>query len=643
MNKFVSENLMLLEFLVDEIFFTAPTQKKINSVNGETNVMFHFLDNKPIIITANELQNSCAGSETRCGKSCLFSMTTEQGVEALGNFLIQIKIFQKFPPGVLPNAIDIACGEICISELFQELMESAMGSTEKAWVKCQKETVKLYMCGECVGSVSVFVRMSCYGKYIVTQCEMNMGDFQDRKQQSCLDQNVPKQTKCLPLPDTLVKEAKGTKDKEKMPKRQIGAGEIINEDPCNTITRQSIDTCMEKQGDNNFSQVGARDMAFQMLDAPQWDGSPQPLNQNQSKDPYSQMSRNYPSYSSYPSPGIVGFPQEVTSCNPCPVSLQTTEFAPREIMARPPQKRVVAKKPSKDKILVRLHMPKYGPKDDCNKPYELEFVTPAGWARESQGRQCRDGQCDCRDFPCGYLEKYYGKEQLAALLNEQFNEEMRREKVYGKCPVGQFANVKRPKGGLKELYFKCLGASGMKSGKQKKEKKGKKAKKTGKGKKGGKSKEGGEGGKKKGGKKKSKDGGEKKAKKGGMKKAKKAETKSDTESSEDETSEASTVKTKTKQTYFRPKRKLQKHGGITVPDRKPVCDPCHPCGICLRGSSPCRPCSPCSLYGTCGPCGTMRPSSAYGTCGMRTVSECSRPYTWSANQSPCPSCCRKFL
>lgn len=179
MEKFATENLILLEFLVDQINLDFEIQQELASVMGETCVSFQFLDNAPLLVCeqdfSNNKMNGC--NSVKSGKSCLFSLTPQQAEEASKMFDITVEVFKKMKPGVLPDKIPIGGSVICIANLFNELVESIATAGESPTAKALKDCFKISNSnGENVGHLSVYIRMSCFGKLIVTQFQMNLED-----------------------------------------------------------------------------------------------------------------------------------------------------------------------------------------------------------------------------------------------------------------------------------------------------------------------------------------------------------------------------------------------------------------------------------------------------------------------------------
>ncbi|KAJ8919890.1 hypothetical protein NQ315_006419 [Exocentrus adspersus] len=172
MEKIATENLFLLEFLVDNVQIDPKCD--CASGEGERCVSFQFLDNAPL----------------DSGKSCLFALSPDQANAALQQFDVFVTIYKKMPVGWLPEKVEVGEALISISNVFTELInsvEESDGTTPTA--KTLKDLFDVNTAnGEVVGKIGVYIRMSCFGKLIVTQFQMNLEDksvlFKDKEGKS---------------------------------------------------------------------------------------------------------------------------------------------------------------------------------------------------------------------------------------------------------------------------------------------------------------------------------------------------------------------------------------------------------------------------------------------------------------------------
>ncbi|XP_017773652.1 PREDICTED: uncharacterized protein LOC108560559 [Nicrophorus vespilloides] len=184
MDKFSTENLILLEFLVDQVSLEHSVKQDLQTMMGETCVSFQFLDNSPLMVSEEDFApkkknfGGCDGcSDVKNGKSCLFSLTPEQAHEAMQQFDIYVEVFKKMRCGTLPDKVLIGESLISIVNLFNELVDSSANREDETVAKTLKDCFKIQnLSGELVGYISVYIRMSCFGKLIVTQFQMNLQD-----------------------------------------------------------------------------------------------------------------------------------------------------------------------------------------------------------------------------------------------------------------------------------------------------------------------------------------------------------------------------------------------------------------------------------------------------------------------------------
>ncbi|XP_060520121.1 uncharacterized protein LOC132698197 [Cylas formicarius] len=192
MDNITTENLFLLEFLVDTV--TLDPKCECDAPAGETCVSFQFLDNAPLdvceadFVPKRRIRNGT--DSVKSGKSCLFSLSPEQANNAIEQFDVFVCIMKKMKPGWLPERIDIGGSIISICDLFNELINSVEmsdGSTPTA--KTLKDSFDISNAeGKTIGKIGVYIRMSCFGKLIVTQFQMNLDDktvlFKDKEGKS---------------------------------------------------------------------------------------------------------------------------------------------------------------------------------------------------------------------------------------------------------------------------------------------------------------------------------------------------------------------------------------------------------------------------------------------------------------------------
>ncbi|ENN75523.1 hypothetical protein D910_10302 [Dendroctonus ponderosae] len=193
MEKIVTENLFLLEFLVDNVQLGEKCE--CDAPPGETCVSFQFLDNAPLDVCEADFspkRNLKKGDKesVKSGKSCLFSLSPEQAAGASEQFDICVSVMKKMQPGWLPEKVEIGNSLISIANLFNELISSVeLSDGSSPTAKTLKDDFDINdPQGSLIGKISVYVRMSCFGKLIVTQFQMNLDDksvlFKDKEGKS---------------------------------------------------------------------------------------------------------------------------------------------------------------------------------------------------------------------------------------------------------------------------------------------------------------------------------------------------------------------------------------------------------------------------------------------------------------------------
>lgn len=179
-----TENLFLLEFLVDKVHIdpTAARQSQMAGLYGESCVQFQFLNNAPLDVCEADFspKNNYAaeGGTFKSGKSILFSLTPDQAQQAVKDFAIHVYVFKKLEGNAMPDKMPVGETDIQIVDQFNELLKQINdNSTGQPAAKVIKDTFKLIGPGETsMGTISVFIRISCFGKLIVTQFQMNLED-----------------------------------------------------------------------------------------------------------------------------------------------------------------------------------------------------------------------------------------------------------------------------------------------------------------------------------------------------------------------------------------------------------------------------------------------------------------------------------
>lgn len=192
MTQVGTENLFLLEFLVDDV--NLDEKCDCGAHGGQLCVSFQFLDNGPLEVCEADFSpmRKYAGNDdnTKSGKSCLFSLSPQLTEACLTTFDLLVTVKKMMPPDVLPDKVDLGLACISLANLFAELVGSIEASeNEGPAAKTMKDVFSLQnQMGKEVGKIGIYIRMSCFGKLIVTQFQMNLQDksvlFKDKEGKS---------------------------------------------------------------------------------------------------------------------------------------------------------------------------------------------------------------------------------------------------------------------------------------------------------------------------------------------------------------------------------------------------------------------------------------------------------------------------
>ncbi|RZC39290.1 DUF4497 domain containing protein [Asbolus verrucosus] len=187
MAKLSNENLFLMEFLVEDLQID---KCDCNMPPGELCICFQFLDNTELDVCEHDFSPnkkfSPSNDNNRIGKSCLFSLTPSQAQAALQSFDLIVSVCKKMQPGYNPEKICMGSANISVVHMLSGLLQS---NEKTPAAKVLQENFQLMdATGRNVGTIGVYIRMSCYGKMIITQFQMNLDDksvlFKDKEGRS---------------------------------------------------------------------------------------------------------------------------------------------------------------------------------------------------------------------------------------------------------------------------------------------------------------------------------------------------------------------------------------------------------------------------------------------------------------------------
>ncbi|XP_054289403.1 uncharacterized protein LOC129004790 [Macrosteles quadrilineatus] len=182
-----AEKLFLLEVLVDNLLIQTDSSspnlnKDLASNMADTCVMFQFLHYPPLVVCESDfIGTSVSNKDTshitfKSGKSCFFSLKTPQGPILPVPFEVKVSVIRKMKEGVLPDKLELGKTTVDIGDSFTELLKQNTdeNSDTSSLSKIKKGTFDIKdESGRKVGSITAFLRLSCFGKIIVTQFSLN--------------------------------------------------------------------------------------------------------------------------------------------------------------------------------------------------------------------------------------------------------------------------------------------------------------------------------------------------------------------------------------------------------------------------------------------------------------------------------------
>lgn len=171
------QQLFLMEFLVDKVNIPSVRAMHDDILPVETCVAFQVLNLPPINICQEATSDGCmcVGGDVQLfkkGKSCLFALPSIVVEKPLRTFPVTMSVYKKLPPGVLPDVMLIGTHQIQVKDLFNALLNQHVFESGNP-SRTMRETFRITTAtGQNVGEVTVFVRVSCFGKKIVTQFQI---------------------------------------------------------------------------------------------------------------------------------------------------------------------------------------------------------------------------------------------------------------------------------------------------------------------------------------------------------------------------------------------------------------------------------------------------------------------------------------
>jgi len=260
-----SDNLFLMEIIVDKIHLDYCIQKSYTQRPGNTCISFQFLQNDPFTICEEDFSSRkkefLLGQNDQClrnGRNILFSLNSEQITAASKKFEIKLELTRKPYADRQYTAEMIGRGTIELHYMFQDFMK-AINKEEIPSTKSVKDCYKVYssITKEATAYLSIYLRITCLGKQIINTFQMDLSsktmDFKTDK--GNLKYRFDAREKLKPLrisdpiyPDKVV-EPKCKPTIAQLPCRTTSIGQQYQLCPAfRSVTPQEVKTCVVSEG-----------------------------------------------------------------------------------------------------------------------------------------------------------------------------------------------------------------------------------------------------------------------------------------------------------------------------------------------------------------------------------------------------------
>ncbi|XP_076170824.1 uncharacterized protein LOC143148406 [Ptiloglossa arizonensis] len=171
------QQLFLIEFLVDRVKIPMIRAIQDELLPACTCVSFQILGLPAIDVSQDALTDGCGCTDNdtqifKKGKSCLFALPSVVLQKPLSTFPIKLSVYKKLPPEVLPDVMMVGCHQIEAKALMNAVLSQQVFKIPNP---CQtiKDTFRITTAtGQCVGWVTVYLRVSGFGRKIVTQFQI---------------------------------------------------------------------------------------------------------------------------------------------------------------------------------------------------------------------------------------------------------------------------------------------------------------------------------------------------------------------------------------------------------------------------------------------------------------------------------------
>lgn len=167
------DGLFLLEVLIDKVIFAKSScyDKKL-----KVSVVIQCLFVDPFEISADEA--GCSASRTdgshvvtlNSGKSCLFSLKEYDILTAMTKFPIKVLVYTYLPCGCSSHRIIVGEATIDMTKEFVQARNKYKEEPNNVSYQALKDSFRIIGAdGVETGKIAMFLRISCFGKWIVTR------------------------------------------------------------------------------------------------------------------------------------------------------------------------------------------------------------------------------------------------------------------------------------------------------------------------------------------------------------------------------------------------------------------------------------------------------------------------------------------
>lgn len=167
------ENLFLLEALIDKIVFVK--SPCITDRDFKTRVTVTFASVDPLEICDDDGSIDFPNSNPfvkyfNSGKSCLFPLTDNEIEEAMRKCLVKVVVEKALPCGCLPTRVIMGESLIDMTKEFVQARKTYLLEPNNMSYQALKDSFRITSAdGSEVGEILMFLRISCFGKNIITQ------------------------------------------------------------------------------------------------------------------------------------------------------------------------------------------------------------------------------------------------------------------------------------------------------------------------------------------------------------------------------------------------------------------------------------------------------------------------------------------